>query len=64
MPDPVECLKIYKGMVEMLLVLQVLLADYSKVKDSFSGVPSYSKTCLFLFDDFLRLWLQSVEEDS
>ena len=33
------------------------------VKDLLCGAPSCSEACLFLSDDFLRLWFQSVQCD-
>ena len=61
MPNPVEgLLKVYEGMVEVLLVLKRFLTEDSYVED---GAPSCSEACLFFSHDLLRLWLQSVQYD-
>ena len=65
MPNFVECLiQVHEDMVKALLVLQVFLTEYSKIESLHSCAPSCSEACLFFFDDFLSLWLQSVQEDS
>ena len=51
-------------MVKALLVLQVLLKEYSKIEHLLSCPPFCSEACLFFFDDLLSLWLQSIQEDS
>ena len=62
MPNLVEgLLEVYEDMVEVLLVLEILLIEDSEVTDLLSGAPSCSEACLFFSDDFLRLWLQSVQ---
>ena len=33
------------------------------VEDLLCGTPSCSEACLFIGDDLLRLWLQSVQYD-
>ena len=64
MPNPVEgLLEVYEDMVEVLLVLELFLAENVYVEDLFCGAPSCSEACLFFSDDLLRLWLQSVQYD-
>ena len=64
MPNPVEgLLEVYEDMVEVLLVLKIFLTEDSLVEDLLCGAPSCSATCLFFYDDLLRLWLQSVRYD-
>ena len=59
MPYPVECLlEVNEDVVEVLLVMEVLLAQYPKVEDLFCCAASCSEACLFLSDDLLRLRLQ------
>ena len=61
MPNPVEgLLEVYEDIVEVLLVLEIFLTEDSQVEDLLYGAPSCSETCLFLCNDVLRLWLQSV----
>ena len=61
MPKAVEgLLEVYEDMVEVLLVLEIFLAEDLKVKDLLCGAPSCSESCVFFSDDLLRLWLQSV----
>ena len=58
MPNPVECLlEVYEDMVEVLLVLQIFIAEDSKVEDLLGGAPSCSEACLFFSNDLLRKWL-------
>ena len=58
LPNPVESLlEVYEDVVEVLLVLN------AKVEDLLCGIPSWSEACLFFGDDFLCLWLQSVQYD-
>ena len=56
-------LEVYEDMVEVLLVPEIFLTEDSWVQDLLCGVPSCSEACLFFGDDFLRLWLQSVQYD-
>ena len=64
MPKAVEgLLEVYEDMVEVLLVLEIFLAEDLKVKDLLCGAPSCSEACLTFGDDLLRLWLQSVQYD-
>ena len=64
MPNPVEdLLEVDEDMVEVLLVLEIFLTEDSSVEDLFCGAPPCSEACLFLSDDLLRLWLQSVQYD-
>ena len=65
MPNSVErLLEVHEDMIKALLVLQVFLTEYSKIKNLLSCAPSCSEACLFFFDDLLSLWLQSIQEDS
>ena len=65
MPNSVErLLEVHEDMVKALLVLQVFLTEYSKIKNLLRCAPSCSEACLFLFDDLFSLWLQSIQEDS
>ena len=50
-------------MVEVLLVLEIFLTEDRYVENLLCGVPACSEACLFFSDDFLRLWLQSVQHD-
>ena len=64
MPYTVECLlEVHEDMVEVLLVLEVLLAQYHNVEDVLGCAASWSEVCLFLSDDLFRLRLQSVQQD-
>ena len=64
MPNPVEgLLEVHKDMVEVLLVLEIFLTKDSLVEGLLCGAPACSEACLFLSDDLLRLWLQSVQYD-
>ena len=64
MPYPVErLLEVNEDVIEVLLVLGVLLAQYPKVEDLLCCAASWSEGCLFLSDDLFRLRLQSVQQD-
>ena len=64
MPNPVEgLLEVYEDMVDFLLVLEIFLAEDSKVEDLLCCAPSCSEACLFSSDDLLCLWLQSAPFD-
>ena len=64
MPYPIErLLEVNEDMIEVLLVLEVLLAQYPKVADLLCCAASWSEACLFLSDDLFRLRLQSVQQD-
>ena len=43
--------EVYKDMVEILLMLQVFLADDPEIEYLFSGRPSGSETCLLFCND-------------
>ena len=61
MPYSVECLlEVHEEVVEVLLVLEVLLAQYPKVEDLLYCAASWSEAGLSLSDDLLHLRLQSV----
>ena len=62
MPNLVEgLLEVYEDMVEVWLVLEIFLTNDFQVEDLLCGALSCSEACLFLSDDLLRLWLQSVQ---
>ena len=64
MPYPGKALlEVYEDMVEILLMLQVFLAEYPEIEYLFCGVPSGSETCLLFCNDFFCLWLESVYDD-
>ena len=64
MPYHVKCLlEVSKDMVEILLVLQVLFTEDSKIESSLCNTVSFSKAGLFFSDNVLRLWLESVKDD-
>ena len=53
MPYPVECLlEVNEDVIEVLLVLEVLLAQYPKVEDLLCCAASWSEASLFLSNDF------------
>ncbi len=63
MPYPVErLLEVHEDAVEVLLVLEVLLAQYPKVEDLLCCAAAWSEACLFLSDDLFRLRLLSVQQ--
>ena len=62
--NPVEgILEVCEDMVEVLLVLEIFLTADSHFEDLLCGASACSEACLFFSDDFLRLWLQSVQND-
>ena len=64
MPNPVKgLLEVYEDTVGVLLVLDIFLTEDLQVEDLLCGAPSCSEACLFLNDDLLHLWLQSVQHD-
>ena len=64
MPNPAEgFLEVHEDIVEVLQMLEIFLTEISYDEDLLCGAPSYSEACLFLGDDLLRLWLQSVQYD-
>ena len=64
MPYPVECLlEVNEDVIEVLLVLEVLLAQYPKVEDLLCCAVSWNEASLFLGNDLSCLRLQSVEQD-
>ena len=61
MPYSVKRLfKINKDVIEVLLMLEVPLAQYPKIEDLFCRTATWSETCLFFYDDWFCLNLQSV----
>ena len=66
MPNPVEgLLEVYEDMIEIeiLLVLEIILTEYSQVIDLLCVTPSCCEACLLFSNDLLRLQLQSVQYD-
>ena len=64
MPYPVKgLLEVYEDMVEILLMLQVFLAEDPEIEYLFCGAPSGSETCLLFCNDLFCLWLESVQDD-
>ena len=58
MPYPVKgLLEVYEDMVEILLMLQVFLAENPEVEYLFCGVPSGSETCLLFCNDLFCILL-------
>ena len=58
MPYPVKGLfEVYEDMVEILLMLQVFLAEDPEIEYLFCGAPSGSETCLLFCNDRFCLWL-------
>ena len=56
MSYPVEgLLEVYEDMVEILLMLQVILAEDSEIEYLFCGAPSGSETCLLFCNDLFCL---------
>ena len=64
MPYPVKgLLEVYEDMAEILLMLQVFLAEDPEIEYFFCGAPSSSETCLLFCNDLFCLWLESVQDD-
>ena len=58
---PVECLfEINEDMIEVLLVLEVPLTKYPEVEDLFCSAASWAEACLFLGNDLLCFWFQTI----
>ena len=55
-----DILEVYEDMVEILLMLQVFLAEDPEIEYLFCGAPSGSETCLLFCNDLFCLWLESV----
>ena len=53
-------LEVYEDMVEILLMMQLFLAEDHEVEYLFCGAPSGSETCLLFCNDLFCLWLESV----
>ena len=49
-----------EDMVEILLMLQVFLAEDPEIEYLFCGAPSGSETCLLFCNDLCCLWLESL----
>ena len=61
MPYSIECfLEIHKNLEEVMLVLNLLLTQYSQAENLFSCTASWSKPCLFLSYDRFCLRRQPV----
>ena len=56
-------LEVYEDMVEILLVLQVFLAEDPEIEYLFCCAPSGSETGLLFCNDLFCLWLESVYDD-
>ena len=52
--------EVYEDMVEILLMLQVFLAEDPEIEYLFCGAPSGSETCLLFCNDLFCLWLEFV----
>ena len=64
MPYPVKgLLEVYENMVEILLMLQVFLAEGPEIEYLFCGAPSGSETCLLFCNGLFCLWLESDKAD-
>ena len=64
MPYPVKgLLEVYEDMVEILLMLQVFLAEDPEIEYVFFGAPSNSETCLLFCNDLFCLWLDDLQHD-
>ena len=64
MPYPVECFfEVDEDVIEVLLVLEVVLAQYPKVEDLLCCAASWSEASLFFSNDLFRLRLRSVQQD-
>ena len=61
MPYPIKgLLEVYEDMVEILLMLQVFLAEDPEIEYLFCGAPSGSENCLLFCNDLFCLWLESI----
>ena len=52
--------KAFENMVEILLMLQVFLAEDPEIEYLFCGAPSGYEICLLFCNDLSCLWLESV----
>ena len=60
-PHPVECLfEVNEDMIEVLLVLEVPLTKYPEVEHLLCSAASWDEACLFLSNDHLCFWLQTI----
>ena len=65
MPDSVKrLLEVYEVVEQITLVLYVARYDDSTIEDLFYCAPAWSKTRLFFCQQFLRLGLESVGDNS
>ena len=61
MPYPVKgLLEVHEDMVEILLMLQVFLAEDPEIECLFCEAPSGSEICLLFCYDLFCLWLEPV----
>ena len=61
MPYPVKgLLEIYEDIVEILLMLQVFLAEDPEIEYLFFDAPFRCETSLLFYNGLFRLWLESV----
>ena len=51
---------VYEDMIDILLMLQVFLAEDPEIEYLFCGSPSGSETCLLFCNDLFCLRLESV----
>ena len=56
-------LEINEDMVKILLMLEVLFTQNSKVEDLFCGAPSSSEPSLFFSNYFFSLGFKSIQDD-
>ena len=55
--------EVHEVVVEVLLVLEVLIAQYPKVEDLLCCAALWSGACMFLSDDHFRLRLKSIQQE-
>ena len=53
-------LEVYEDTVEILLMLQVFLAEDPEIEYLLCGAPSGTETCLLFCNEHFCLWLVSV----
>ena len=56
-------LKLMETCVEVLLVLEVPLTKYPEVEDLLCRAASRAEACLFLSNDLLCFWFQTIWND-
>ena len=55
--------KINEDMIQILLMMDVLFKQDSKVKDLFCGASSGSQPSLFFSNYFFSLWFKPIQDD-